>query len=621
MGRKKTVLGALCVYAVIFVSSLVLLTACAGPFANSSQIGTSSRDIVDSPPTLPRMTGVNWFGFETGLYVPHGLWARDYRSMLQQIKDLGFNTIRIPFSDEMLDKTPSAGLQINAYGSDPYTGISGINVGLTGLSSLQILDTIIDYAGSLGLRIVLDNHSREADGYYNQTLWYTDKVSEATWIDDWVMLAKRYKDKTNVVAFDLSNEPHGGYLVPGMTPAATWGFDLPGVAGPTNWKAAAERCAAAIMAVNSNIIFIIQGVQDYEGTNYWWGSNLRGIKIDPITSIPKNRLMYSVHEYGPEVHSQDWFTDPAFPANLPAVWRDAFYFVYEQNLAGLYIGEIGIKEESAGQPDSIPYKWYTSFLQFAGKKVHFTYWSWNPDSGDTGGILKDDWLTVNPLKYGLLKPYLEPNSSTPSASPSIVPTVQPSVTPSVQPSPEQSATPSVVPSLLPSPTPITSASPAPTGLTQLTMEYASTGTQTQTNTIGLKLRLTSFGGGMSLSNMKIRYYYSSEASSQNSAVCDYAGAQLNGTYLALTGKIMPLVAQISPAKAGADHYLECGFSTDSPILSANESVEIQLRIVNQAWSLFDQTDDYSFIPAAVSYTANPKIVVLQHDLIVSGVAP
>ena len=35
----------------------------------------------------------------------------------------------------------------------------------------------------------------------------------------------------------------------------------------------------------------------------------------------------------------------------------------------------------------------------------FTYWSWNPNSGDTGGIALDDWTTVNQAKQAILEPY------------------------------------------------------------------------------------------------------------------------------------------------------------------------------------------------------------------------
>ena len=32
----------------------------------------------------------------------------------------------------------------------------------------------------------------------------------------------------------------------------------------------------------------------------------------------------------------------------------------------------------------------------------WTFWSWNPNSGDTGGVLKDDWSTVHADKMALL---------------------------------------------------------------------------------------------------------------------------------------------------------------------------------------------------------------------------
>ena len=105
-----------------------------------------------------RLTGVNWFGFETSNYVVHGLWIRDYKSMLQQISDLGFNCLRLPWCNEMIGMDPNS-IQINASGTDPYTGETGLNLDLEGLSALEVLDKIIEEAGRLGLKIILDNHS------------------------------------------------------------------------------------------------------------------------------------------------------------------------------------------------------------------------------------------------------------------------------------------------------------------------------------------------------------------------------------------------------------------------------------------------------------------------------
>ncbi|MBN2440164.1 MAG: glycoside hydrolase family 5 protein [Spirochaetales bacterium] len=391
----------------------------------------TSTILYTESPIIKRLTGVNWFGFETTDYVPHGLWDRDYKSMLLQIKDLGFNCVRIPWSNEMLNKFPK-NITISEWINDPYTNRRGLNTDLSGKSSLEVLDAIITEAGRLNLRIILDCHSRGAGDYMEETLWYTNQWPESRWISDWVFIAERYVYKPAVVAFDLNNEPHGGLFGSGMKPPASWGYDVPGY-GVTNWKAAAERCAEAILRVNPDIIIIIQGVQESsDGSNYWWGSNHKDLPAYPVTSIPGSSLMYSVHEYGPSVASQTWFDDPTFPNNLEDLWRDRFWFIYEQNLAGLYIGEMGLKEEEASNPSSIAYKWFTRWLQFAGNKVHWTYWCWNPNSGDTGGILKDDWVSINTIKYNLIKPYLEPPNGVtpyPTQTPHFEPTPYPTQPP------------------------------------------------------------------------------------------------------------------------------------------------------------------------------------------------
>ena len=375
----------------------------------SSSAGGSSGGGAPGPctncSTAPRLTGVNWFGFETTNFSPHGLWARDYKSMVRQIKDLGFNCVRLPWCNDMLTAKPS-GLQINSYGTDAYTNESGINVDLDGLSSLEIMDKILAECDRIGLKVILDNHSRAHDGYMNETLWYKEGYSEDAWIADWVALINRYKDNPAVVAADLKNEPHGNTTT-GMKPPATWGYDESGY-GATDWRKAAAKCGKAIVAANPAITVIVEGVENYKGDNYWWGGNLEGVHDAPITEIPSANLWYSVHEYGPEVYNQPWFTAAGFPSNLKDIWDKKFWFVHKQGIARLFVGEFGIKEASAADPSSVPYKWLTTFMAYVGGQASWTFWSLNPNSGDTEGILKDDWVTVNQAKYNLIKPYLAP---------------------------------------------------------------------------------------------------------------------------------------------------------------------------------------------------------------------
>src|SRR3954468_3092787 len=78
--------------------------------AGTGYFHTSGTQILDAANQPVRIAGINWFGFETANYAPHGLWTRDYRSRLDQIKSLGYNTLRLPYCNQMFDagSTPNS---------------------------------------------------------------------------------------------------------------------------------------------------------------------------------------------------------------------------------------------------------------------------------------------------------------------------------------------------------------------------------------------------------------------------------------------------------------------------------------------------------------------------------
>ena len=266
------------------------------------------------------------------------------------------------------------------------------------------MDEVIRYAGELGLAIILDNHSRDPDGYMNEKLWYSKSTSEEQWIADWVMLANRYADNPTVIALDLNNEPHGKASDGG----ATWGTGNLS----TDWNSAAQKCGNAILKVNSDVLIIIEGVEQAESVTYWWGGNLRGVKTAPIQLIEPDKLVYSAHEYGPEVFQQPWFENAAFPDNLPGIWNDAFGFITKNNIAPLFIGEFGIKDMKSYNGKSGT--WFSTFMKFMTDNFYsWTFWCFNPNSGDTGGILSYDWVTVEQWKIDTLKASCAPLINTP----------------------------------------------------------------------------------------------------------------------------------------------------------------------------------------------------------------
>ncbi|GAB3892279.1 hypothetical protein GCM10029964_066830 [Kibdelosporangium lantanae] len=192
MKRTMTCLvAAVLALATLVVSRPVAMAAGTG----SGYWSARGAQLVDASGTPVRMTGINWFGPETANYTFHGLWSRNYKDMLAQMAQLGYNTIRIPYSSQMLDA-----------GSTPNSIDLAKNPDLTGLSGIQIIDKVIAEAGRRGMRVILDRH--RPDSGAQSALWYTSAYPESRWINDWKSLAARYKGNPTVVGADLHNEPH-----------------------------------------------------------------------------------------------------------------------------------------------------------------------------------------------------------------------------------------------------------------------------------------------------------------------------------------------------------------------------------------------------------------------------
>jgi endoglucanase len=355
---------------------------------SSGPLSAANGKLVNSSGQEVRLTGVNWFGFETEACAPYGLATRSWQSMLDQIKSSGFNTIRLPYSNQLLDGPGCA-----------PTGINYVrNPDLKGLQGLALMDKIVDGAASRGLMIVLDRHRPTASA--QSELWYTDRVPESRWIDDWVMLARHYRDNPAIVGADLHNEPHG---------SATWGDNNP----KTDWRLAAERAGNAILKVNPDWLVIVEGIEVYQGDHYWWGGNLMGAAKHPVRLSRPDKLVYSAHDYGPELWSQPWFQAKNFPQNLPQVWRRHWGYLPSATGVPVLMGEFGgrsVGQDKGGQ-------WQRGLVAYLKKTgVSYTYWSWNPNSGDTGGILEDDWQTANQSKLDVLSAYQWPATSSGSAT-------------------------------------------------------------------------------------------------------------------------------------------------------------------------------------------------------------
>src|SRR5690349_3660392 len=100
---------------------LVAATVTAGPASaatagtGTGYLHTSGNKILDSTGATVRLTGINWFGMETDNKTFHGLWSSNpWRSQLDTMARLGYNTLRVPFSNDAL-KPGAAATGVNDY--------------------------------------------------------------------------------------------------------------------------------------------------------------------------------------------------------------------------------------------------------------------------------------------------------------------------------------------------------------------------------------------------------------------------------------------------------------------------------------------------------------------------
>jgi len=340
---------------------------------------------MDASNNVVGLSGLNWFGFETSNYAPYGLEVRNWEDLLDQIKELGYNVIRLPFSNAMLEpgKMPT---------HIDYT----LNPDLANLTSLEVMDRIIAGAGERDIKVILDNHRSSAgDGPEANGLWYTSEVPQERWIEDWKTLAARYNGDPTVIGADLRNEPF----------AACWGCGVPAL----DWRLAAEQAGNAILSMNPDLLVIVEGVSEYNGQSTLWGGNLTGAKEDPVRLDLPDRLVYSVHEFPASVSPQPWFNDPDYPENLPGVWDQHWGYLVKEDLAPVLVGEFGTRYESDQDR-----AWLQALQAYIRQnRLNWAYWSLNPNSGDTAGLLLDDWMSLHQEKQDILAgiqyPFIEPD--------------------------------------------------------------------------------------------------------------------------------------------------------------------------------------------------------------------
>ncbi|GMS96544.1 hypothetical protein PENTCL1PPCAC_18719, partial [Pristionchus entomophagus] len=257
------------------------------------------------------------------------------------------------------------------------------NPGLCATTATNMLDVVIRRAAERGLLVSLSHDQLEArNSIFPPSLWYNSVYSEELVIRIWDALIARYKNQWNVFAIDLKNEPSYEEEL------ATWGNSNKS----SDWNKAAERMIRRMGAFNG--LFFVDGMK--YGTDL---KNAREYPIDSEISSLNNRIVFTPHCYGPDIFAIKVFKTVNFPEYLDDQYMQEYGFLAKKGLPVL-IGEWGASNNPRS-PGEKWNKWYADWLRSKCLTNNF-YWSLDPNSDYTSGLLDRDWKTPDKRKLELL---------------------------------------------------------------------------------------------------------------------------------------------------------------------------------------------------------------------------
>ncbi|KAJ6632106.1 cellulase [Mycena sp. CBHHK59/15] len=387
-------------------------------------LSTRGRYVVDANGNRFKLQGGNWHGAsgtwtgsgdinddanhhagENAHTMPLGLQYVPIDQIIDSFEEIGVNTIRLQFSNEMLhDTTPIQEAWVAA------------NPQFKGMTPLQVYDAVIAALTARGFAVILNNHT-------NKSLWccgvdgnerWNESQDFATWVSDWLMVVARYQDNKRVVGADLYNEVRRDIFTD-----PDWG---PG--DTADWQYASQQVADQIQLTNPDILIIVEGIN-------WIGLPVDGFPHSRPTLIPvqylshtpliSNKLVYSAHFYGYTGPNHSGATgigettDPRYRdlsrADLLAVLNSSALYVTLQDemhfTAPVWISEFGV----AGRQNSVPAEavWFQNFVDYLVQTdADFAFWplvgylnngtgngwslmNWDVNGKRTGLFDGDDW--------------------------------------------------------------------------------------------------------------------------------------------------------------------------------------------------------------------------------------
>ncbi|KAL1984152.1 hypothetical protein VTN96DRAFT_9457 [Rasamsonia emersonii] len=341
---------------------------------------TRGRYILDAQNQRVKLASINWYGGSDEDFVPSGLDVQHRDRIAALIRDLGFNSVRLPYSDEMVRDNPlipASRLAANRDLVDPETG---------GAPARDVFTAVVESLTDAGLLVIVNNHITQATwccganpcdaGWAND--WFGGKwfcrVSQTSeeWIEHWETVMRPLAHNPRVIGVDLRNEPRG----------------LWGTLHWDDWVAAAERAAERLLALNPAWLIIVEGISS--------ANDLSGVRTRPVRLPPPfadDRVVYSAHVYSWSGWGSLYPYSRRTYEDFVASMRENWAYLLEEDMAPVWVGELGTPDE----PTAGDRNYWTHLVEFLRvTDASWGYWALNPrkpadNEWESYGLVGDNW--------------------------------------------------------------------------------------------------------------------------------------------------------------------------------------------------------------------------------------
>jgi len=339
---------------------------------------TTGRHILDADDEPIKLASINWYGASDIDFVPSGLDVQHRDDIAQLIRRLGFNSVRLPYADEIVDRNPAVNASLISANHDLF--LSAETVGKP--RAMEVYHAVVESLTQAGLLVIVNNHITQATWCCGinpcDIVWYNDWLAgglfcripqtEDQWIRNWETMMRPLAKNPLVMGADLRNEPRG----------------LWGTLDWDDWATAAEKAAERLLDINPKWLMIVEGISS--------ANDLSGVRRRPVKLSRSDRVVYSAHVYKwsgwGQLYPYAKRSYPEFAASMDWNWA----YLLTENIAPVWVGEFG----APGQPSAGDQNYWSHLMQFlATVDASWGYWALNarkPDGEfESYGLVGDAW--------------------------------------------------------------------------------------------------------------------------------------------------------------------------------------------------------------------------------------